>query len=190
MDVLSVWFLALALAMDCFAMSVTSGIILGRRVLRVEFLMAFLFGLFQAMMPFFGWLGMSFFREYIEAFDHWIAFLLLLFLGVRMIIESFKKQEEKTFNPRSLSVILLLAVATSIDALAVGITFSLTGYETLDSLAFPLFAIGLMSFLMSVLGTELGLKFSGMISKIIRPELLGGIILIGIGCKVLLEHIL
>ncbi len=190
MDVLSVWFLALALAMDCFAMSVTSGIILKERVMHVELLMALLFGLFQAMMPLLGWMGMSLFKDYIEAFDHWIAFALLLFLGGKMILDSFKEQEEKTFNPRSLSVILVLAVATSIDALAIGITFSLTGYDTLKSLAFPLFAIGIVSFLMSVIGTELGMRFSRAIERYIKPELLGGIILIIIGCKVLLEHLL
>lgn len=189
MDILSIWFLALALAMDCFAVSTTSGMILSRRVISQMLTMAFFFGFFQAIMPLIGWAGMSLFSEYIERFDHWIAFAMLLYLGQNMIRESFKEEDEKTFNPCKLSTILTMSVATSIDALAVGITFSCTGYDTVASLIHPLLAIGFMSFLMSIIGSELGARFGSYIQKRVRPELIGGTILILIGLRILVEHL-
>ena len=114
---LEIWLLAISLAMDCFSVSITSGIILRRICWKTFITIGFFFGLFQAMMPFLGWLGAKSFHHYIEAYDHWIAFGLLSFLGVRMIKEYFSDEESESFNPRKLKVILTLAVATSIDAL-------------------------------------------------------------------------
>ena len=126
MSTFEIWLLAASLAIDCFTVSVASGIILRRIEWRTFFTMAFFFGFFQALMPPIGWSGANHFSHLIEAYDHWIAFGLLAFLGIRMIREYFKDSEECSFDPTRLKVILTLAVATSIDALAVGISFAFT----------------------------------------------------------------
>ena len=121
MSNLEIWLLAISVAMDCFSVAITSGIIL-RRIQWSTFLtIALFFGLFQAVMPLIGWFGASRFYHLIEQFDHWIAFGLLFFLGAKMIKESFGDEESHHFNPTCLLTILTLAIATSIDALAVGI---------------------------------------------------------------------
>ena len=181
--------IALALAMDCFAVSVVSGVILRRYEWRTVIRMAFFFGLFQALMPLIGWYLTSRFSSYIQAVDHWVAFAMLAFIGGKMVLDSFK-EEETDLHPRKLKAQLALAVATSIDALAVGITYACTGYETLSQLASPLMLIGLVSFLMSVLGFCLGVRFGDVVNKKMRPELLGGLILLGIGVKILVEHLM
>lgn len=186
---IEIWLVALALAMDCFAVSMASGIIFKRVVPRQMVAMVLLFGLFQALNPLLGWLGAELFRELIESVDHWIAFAILGFLGVRMIVDSFKDEEEKKFNPRRFKVILTLAVATSIDALAVGISFSCMGYSSLPSLIYPLVAIGFVSSVMTALGLFLGVRFGKAFAGRLRAELWGGIILIAIGIKVLVEHL-
>jgi len=173
--------------MDCFSVSITSGIILRRVCMKVFLTIAFFFGLFQALMPLMGWFCASRFYHLIERFDHWIAFGLLFFLGVRMIKESFGDEEEHHFNPTRLPVILTLAVATSIDALAVGISFACTGMKTWDSISFPILIIGIVSFVFSLIGCLIGVYFGKRIN--LRAELWAGIILIGIGVKILAEHL-
>ena len=127
---LEIWLLAVGLAMDCFAVSIASGIILKRARLRPMLVMAISFGFFQALMPLLGWIGASFFSHLIESIDHWIAFGILAFLGGRMIMESFKDEDCKhEYDPTSLKVVLALAVATSIDALAVGVSFAFLGIK-------------------------------------------------------------
>ena len=116
--------------------------------------MAFLFGFFQAMMPLLGWLGISHFQAYMEAYDHWIAFGLLGFIGGKMVWESFGDEEDQHFNPSKLRTQLLLAIATSIDALAIGISFACTGFTELSQLTMPLLIIGIVSFLFSIVGSE------------------------------------
>ncbi len=182
--------LAFALAMDCFAVSLAGGVILKRVLWRPMLTMAFLFGFFQAFNPLLGWLGTDYCRDIIESFDHWIAFAILLFLGGRMIVESFKNEEDKSFNPRSLKVIFTMAIATSIDAFAVGISFSCMGIHSMEHLLLPLIIIGIVSFLMSIVGLLIGVKFGKRYARGLRAELWGGIILIIIGIKVLLEHTL
>ena len=189
MSLFDILLLSVALAMDCFTISIVSGIVLGRKEWSVILQLSFLFGLFQAMMPFFGWLATSHFSQYIEAYDHWIAFAMLAFLGGKMIIESFKPEAHQVFNPRRLRTQLLLAVATSIDALAVGISLAMTGYTTILSLAEPLFWIGVGSFVFGVVGHLLGLRFGNMVRRRLRPELIGGLILLFIGIKILLVHL-
>ena len=203
MNLLDIILLAIALAMDCFTVSIVSGIILTQRdgsfvtptdvtkepslcVIR----MAFLFGFFQALMPLLGWLGISHFQSYMEAYDHWIAFGLLGLIGGKMIWESFGDEEDQHFNPSKLRTQLLLAVATSIDALAVGISFACTGYTALSQLTLPLLLIGLVSFLFSIVGYHLGRCFGKTIIRRLNPELIGGTILILIGVKVLMSHLL
>ncbi len=186
---IEVWLMALALAMDCFAVSIASGIIFKRVFWKPMLTMAFLFGFFQALNPMLGWWGADLCRNVIEHIDHWIAFAILAFLGVRMIIESFKEEDKKRFNPRSYKVIFTLAIATSIDALAVGISFSCMGYHTLSSLFYPLLIIFLVSFVLSLVGLGLGLKFGKGLTQKIHAEMWGGIILLLIGGRVLIEHL-
>ena len=188
MSILEIWLLAVSLAIDCFTVSITSGIILHRIRWGIFLKMAFLFGLFQAAMPFLGWLGASRFNHLIETYDHWIAFALLAFLGIRMIREHFKDEEERSFDPTRMTVILTLAVATSIDALAVGISFAFTGFRTLSSLLYPLTAIGIASFVISLAGSLIGVFFGKRFN--LRVEIFGGLVLIGIGVKILFEHLL
>lgn len=176
--------------MDCFAISIVCGVIMHRPQWPVMLRIAFFFGFFQALMPFVGWLATAYFAHYIAAVDHWVAFGILAFLGIRMIRGSFRPEEEHTFRPERLATQLTLAVATSIDALAVGISFSCMGYATVASLALPLVIIGITSFLFSLVGHRLGLRYGAGISRRLRPELVGGIILVLIGIKVLLTHLL
>lgn len=190
MNILDIILLSVALAMDCFSVSIVTGVVLQRWRGGVMMRMAVLFGLFQAFMPWIGWLVMSRFSSLLEAFDHWIAFGLLAFLGGKMVKDSFGEEEEHSFDPTLLRTQLTLAVATSIDALSIGLTFSCTGYTTAAQLALPLLIIGLASWALSITGSLLGIRFGRAIEKRIRPELLGGIILIGIGVKVLLSHLL
>lgn len=182
--------LAFALAMDCFAVSIASGIIMKRVKWQPMLLMATLFGLFQAVNPVVGWVGTDYCHNLIANFDHWIAFLILAFLGGRMVMESFKKEEKKNFNPESIKVIFTMAIATSIDAFAVGISFSCMGIKSWGELLFPLVAIGTVSFLLSIVGLFFGIKFGERYAQRLRAELWGGLILIAIGVKVLVEHTL
>ena len=187
MNTLEIWLLAISLAMDCFTVSITSGIIMRRICRRTFFVMAFFFGLFQAVMPLIGWFCASRFSHLIKDYDHWIAFGLLAFLGIRMIREYFKDIEECSFDPTRLKVILTLAVATSIDALAVGISFAFTGYNNFVSLTEPLLAIGFASFVISLTGSLIGIFFGKRFN--FRMEFFGGLVLIGIGTKILIEHL-
>ena len=194
MSLIDIILLAVALAMDCLTVSIVSGVIeVKSEEVKDEkwwiIRMALLFGLFQAMMPLIGWLGISHFQAYMEAYDHWIAFAMLGFIGGRMVWESFDSEEEQHFNPRKLRTQLLLAIATSIDALAVGISFACTGYTAVGQLTLPLIIIGVVSFLFSLIGYQLGARFGRSIARKLKPELFGGIILIGIGVKILMEHL-
>jgi putative Mn2+ efflux pump MntP len=192
MNLLEIILLAIALAMDCFTVSIVSGIILQKQGNQYSSVMrmSFLFGFFQAMMPLLGWLGVSHFQTYMEAYDHWIAFCLLAFIGGKMIKESFDDEEEQHFNPCKLKTQLLLAIATSIDALAIGISFACTGYNALSQLTLPLIIIGLVSFFFSIIGYHLGRRFGKTITRRLKPELVGGAILIIIGVKILISHLL
>jgi putative Mn2+ efflux pump MntP len=190
MNQLDIWMLAIALAMDCFTVSIVSGVIVRRWLWGMILRIAFLFGLFQAMMPLIGWMATSHFSEQLEFIDHWIAFGLLAFIGGKMIRESFGPEEEQQFNPKNLHTQLLLAIATSIDALAVGISFACMGYRDFSQIAYPLFIISLVSFMFSLFGYKLGVRFGKSIARKLKPELLGGIILIVIGIKILITHLM
>ncbi len=189
MSALDLWLLAIGLAMDCFTVSIASGIILKRIEWKPILSMAFCFGLFQALMPLISWALFVRVGSLLQQIDHWVAFGLLLFLGGNMIREAFSKEEEHHFNPHRWVVILTLAVATSIDALAVGISFAFIGFNTLASMVYPLVVIGLVSFVFSLVGSGLGIWFGVGIAKKLKPELLGGIILIIIGCKIVIQHL-
>ena len=187
---LEIWLLAIGLAMDCLAVSIASGIILKRIQWRPMLVMAFFFGLFQAIMPLLGWLGASTFSHLIESVDHWIAFAILAFLGGRMIKESFKEEDCcQRFNPASLKVVITMAIATSIDALAIGVSFAFLGIKSCSSILYPVGIIGFVSFLMSLIGLIFGIRFGCGIARKLRAELWGGIILILIGTNLLIEHL-
>lgn len=182
--------LSIALAMDCFTVSMISGVMLRRSINAAILRMALLFGVFQAAMPLAGWIGTAHFSQYLEAVDHWIAFGLLVFIGGKMIKESFDDNGEPSFNPLHVRTQLLLAVATSIDALAVGISMACLGYSHITMLAEPLLMIGVASLVLSVVGYWLGVRFGRIVARRLRPELLGGLVLVFIGIKVLLSHLL
>ena len=188
MNTLEIWLTALALAMDSFTVAITAGLILKRVQLRHFFMIAFFFGAFQALMPLMGWAGSVHFYRFIENYDHWIAFAILVFLGVRMIREGIQDGEEKHFDPTKLATVLVLAVGVSIDALAVGISFTCVGMNTLASIAYPLIAIGVTSFVLALGGCFLGSLIGDRLRFPVEP--LGGAVLVILGVKILLEHLM
>lgn len=189
MSTFDLLFLSVALAMDCFTVSIVCGVIAGRPVWSFIWRLSFLFGLFQALMPLLGWLGTTHFAAYIQAYDHWIAFGLLGYLGVSMIRDSLRPEEKQTFNPFRWRKQIQLAVATSIDALAVGISFACTGFTDISSLVRPLVFIGTGSLVFGILGQGLGIRYGRVITRRLKPGMFGGIILLLIGLKVLVTHL-
>lgn len=185
MGLITIILIAIGLAMDAFAVSVVTGSIYKKLRLSHAVRMAFFFGAFQAVMPLIGSLAALSFKDAIEGIDHWIAFGLLTIIGVKMIYESFKINAiEDRPDPASLVVVLMLALATSIDALAVGITLSLiTSYIILACLI-----IGLVTLFLSYIGCAIGQKIGHFFEN--KIEIAGGLILIAIGIKILLRHIL
>lgn len=176
--------LSVALGMDCFSISVTCGIIEKRFHASQALTMALLFGAFQALMPLVGWLASSAFYSLIESVAPLIAFALLLFIGAKMIWESLHAEGDRTFNPNRLLTLLYLAVATSIDALAVGISFTCVGMNSLKAVGIPLIIIAAGSFLLSLVGKGIGAYVGKKLH--FNAELLGGIVLILLGLKILI----
>ncbi len=184
MDIISIVFIALGLAMDAFAVSISSGVVINFLKLNDAFKIAFFFGMFQAIMPIIGWLAGLSFRKFISGFDHWIAFGLIIIVGCRMIYESNKKGvQNKLIDPLNIYVLLVLSLATSIDALAVGI--SLTFLKT--SIILPAIIIGITTFLLSGAGVYMGNKLGHYLEK--KFEVMGGIILIVIAFRILIAHL-
>ena len=181
MDIIIV-FIALGLAMDSFSVSITRGFINTNTRMPIEALkIGFFFGLFQAIMPIIGWfLGLSII-DLISGFDHWIAFGLLVFIGIRMIYESLASESKKIAYSSSLKVLIMLSIATSIDALAVGLSLSFLE----ASIVTPAIIIGITTFSLSFLGLYIGKKLGNYFKRI---GILGGIILIVIGLRILIEH--
>lgn len=185
-----IWLLAVGLAMDCFAVSIASGIVLRRVQWRAMLLMSLSFGIFQALMPLIGWTAASLFSHLIEEIDHWVAFGILGFLGVRMIREGLKSEDcRETFDPTRLFVVFTFAVATSIDALAVGVSFAFVGMEGVGGILPAVGIIGFVSFLMSLLGLCFGIRCGCGLARKLKAEVVGGVILVLIGCKILVEHL-
>lgn len=183
-----IWGLAVGLAMDGFAVSIASGISLQRIQWKPILLMVMSFVFFQIFNPLLGWYGTSHFRGQIGNVEHFIAFGILAFLGFRMLRESLKIREDgetKPFDPNNPKVIVATALATSMDALAVGITFAFMGMNSLRSLFYPLYVIGFVTLVLSFAGLFIGIRFGKHVTKRIRPDLWGGLILLVIGIKVL-----
>lgn len=182
MSFIVVLLIAIGLSMDCFAVSVTFGIY---RILKWNDILkiAFLFGLFQAIMPVIGWIAGSTIQSRIESIDHWIAFAILGMIGIRMILHSFKIGEDKNqMNIRSWRVLILLALATSIDALITGVSFGFIKVHIIRAVSL----IGIVTFLNSVIGMKVGEHSTFIPAK--RAEMIGGLVLIAIGVKIVLEH--
>ncbi|MCI0498084.1 MAG: manganese efflux pump MntP family protein [Planctomycetales bacterium] len=177
--------IAVGLAMDAFAVSVASGSVFKELHIRHALRMAFFFGAFQAVMPLLGYAAGNTMSGHINNYDHWIAFGLLVVIGGKMIYEAFKIEdvEKKPQDPSSLVVLLALSVATSIDALAVGITLSLVTHHVYIAVVL----IGAITFVLSYAGYEIGKKAGHFFEN--KIEILGGLILIGIGLKIFISHL-
>ena len=182
MNLSTIILIALGLAMDCFAVSVASGFAFKDLRIKHAIRMAIFFGGFQLLMPIIGWFAGSNLRPYIMGYDHWVAFALLAGIGGKMAYESRKIEGEK-FDPTKFPILAALAVATSIDALAVGLSLSFIQVP----IALPACIIGAVSFIMTMLGIAAGKRFGHLFES--KLELAGGLVLIGIGLKILYQHL-
>lgn len=180
MGILDLFLIAVGLSMDAFAVSICKGLSLGKISGKHMCIAGLWFGGFQALMPLIGYFLGSFFANAITEYDHWIAFLVLAVLGVNMIREAFQ-EEEKLDDSMAVLTMLLLAVATSIDALAVGVTFAFLKVAILPAVLF----IGLVTFFLSAAGIKIGSVFGAKYEK--KAEITGGAVLILIGVKILLD---
>jgi putative Mn2+ efflux pump MntP len=184
MDLLTVLFIALGLSMDAVAVAMANGCASKKIDLRQALRLAFFFGLFQLLMPVIGWLAGLGFKKTISSFDHWLAFILLTFIGGKMLLEARRGPDCRVqTKPLSLPVLLALALATSIDALAVGLSFSVLAVDIIV----PVLLIGLVTFCLSLLAVFIGHRFGIWFAG--KVEILGGLILVAIGLKILLEHL-
>ena len=184
MDFLSLFLLAVGLSMDAFAVSICKGLALKKIKFSDALIVGLWFGGFQALMPVIGYFLGAQFKDAISAYDHWIAFGLLSLIGGNMIREAvFEKDEPETDSALSFRSMLLLAIATSIDALAVGVTFAFLDVRIVPSVTL----IGITTLLLSMLGVKAGSLFGAKYEK--KAEILGGVILILLGIKTLLEHL-
>lgn len=182
MSIFDLFILAVGLSMDAFAVSVCKGLSLGKIKPKHMCIAGAWFGGFQALMPLIGYFLGSFFAEMIEKYDHWVAFVLLAIIGGNMIKESFDK-DEKVDSSMDVKSMLLLAIATSIDALAVGVTFAFLQVQIVPAVSF----IGVITFIFSAVGVKIGSLFGTKYKS--KAELFGGIVLVLIGIKILLEGI-
>jgi putative Mn2+ efflux pump MntP len=185
MDWMTIFGIALALAMDAFAVALAAGGVLNPLTGRHLFRLGFHFGLFQALMPIAGWLVGMALQQWISAYDHWVAFVLLAVVGGRMILEAFDEKEDKAVtDPTRGFTMVMLSVATSIDALAVGLSLAMLRV----SVWLPAAVIGVVAGVLTVIGMLLGRRLGNNWGK--RVEVCGGLVLCIIGLKILLEHTL
>jgi len=183
MDIPTILLIALSLAMDAFAVSIANGITITHRRNRAALTMAFFFGAFQMFMPIIGWLAGLTLEEVVMGVDHWIALALLTLIGSKMIYDSTKREVDKIENRLGTGTLLTLSIATSIDALAVGL--SLAFLQT--DIATPIIVIGIVTFTLSLIGFFFGKTAGNLFGN--KIKIIGGLILIGIGIRILLEHL-
>lgn len=185
MSTFTLFIIAVGLSMDAFAVSICKGLAMQKVSLKKAGIVGLWFGGFQALMPLIGYLLGSQFERFITAIDHWIAFVLLSLIGISMIREALSKKEDEECHDASLDVktMLMLAIATSIDALAVGVTFAFLNVSIVPAVCF----IGSTTLILSMIGVKVGNVFGTRYKS--RAELAGGIILILMGIKILLEHL-
>ena len=183
MEYLSVLLIAVGLAMDAFAVAICKGLAMRKPGVKAILVIGLWFGFFQAVMPVIGYLLGSSFYSYISEYDHWIAFALLALIGANMIREALSGEEEGVDDSIGFRTMLVLAIATSIDALAVGISLAMTGDDIFQSAVM----IGVVTFLISAVGVKMGSLVGDRFGS--RAELVGGVILILIGLRILLDHL-
>lgn len=170
--------------MDSFVISITAGLILKEFSPKHFIRIAFYMGFFQGLMPVIGWMVGVSFKHYIVSFDHWIAFLLLLALGGKMIYDDLKCEDDHCcFDPQKRIVVIGLALATSIDALVIGVNFAFLDI----SIAMPIYTIGVISFILSLIGVFIGCHLGAKVK--LKFTLIGGLVLIGLGFNILNEHL-
>jgi putative Mn2+ efflux pump MntP len=184
MDIFTIILIAIGLAMDAFAVSIANGISIKSQKRKNAFIIAAFFGGFQMFMPVIGWLAGLGLEELIMGVDDWIAFGLLAFIGSRMIYDSAKEEDLKRDSNLRIHNLLTLSVATSIDALMVGLSFAFIQ----TAIATPILIIGLVTFLLSFIGFYFGNVIGQVLGN--KIKVIGGVILIGIGLKILLEHLI
>ena len=183
MDLLTLLTLAVGLAMDAFAVSICKGLAMREKVLKKGIIVGLWFGGFQALMPTIGFFLGTQFKDQITSIDHWIAFVLLGLIGINMVKEALSKDEEQADDSIAVKEMFMLAVATSIDALAVGITFVFLNVHIVSAASM----IGVCTFLISFAGVKIGNIFGTKYKS--KAELAGGIILILLGFKILFENL-
>ena len=183
MEFISVLLIAIGLAMDAFAVSLCKGLAMKNPGIRPTIIIGLWFGAFQAGMPVVGYMLGNSMYDLISDYDHWIAFGLLVLIGLNMIRESLSGDEEELDADIGVWTMLILAIATSIDALAVGISLAMDGTDLVSAAV----TIGIVTMLISIIGVRIGYRVGGSFGK--RAEMLGGLILIGIGIKIVVEHL-
>ena len=183
MGFLELFILAVGLSMDAFAVSVCKGLAMKKISVKNACIVGLWFGGFQALMPVIGYILGSQFERYITNIDHWIAFVFLSLIGITMIKEALSKEESPENASLDIKTMFILAIATSIDALAVGITFAFLSVRIVPAVSF----IGIITFTLSAIGVKIGNVFGSRYKS--KAEIAGGIILIGMGIKILLEHL-
>ncbi len=184
MGFVELFVLAVGLSMDAFAVSICKGLAMQRASAKGMITVGAWFGGFQALMPLIGFFLGTLFADAIEAIDHWVAFVLLAIIGANMLKEAFSKDEEQTSADLSVKTMFIMAVATSIDALAVGISLAMAGNVNIWT---AIVLIGLTTFSLSAIGVKVGSIFGDKFEK--KAQLTGGVILIVLGLKILLEHL-
>ncbi len=183
MEIYEILLIGIGLAMDAFAVSICKGLSMKKMNWKNAVIIALYFGVFQALMPLIGYfLGMTF-ESIVTTFDHWVAFALLTLIGGGMIKESFDDEDDKKNDRVDFKTMVVLAIATSIDALAVGITFAFFDVNIVLAVSI----IGIITFIISVLGVKIGNRFGDKYQN--KAQLMGGIILVLLGFKILLEHL-
>lgn len=183
MEIYEILLIGIGLAMDAFAVSICKGLSMKKMNWKNAVIIALYFGVFQALMPLIGYfLGMTF-ESIVTTFDHWVAFALLTLIGGGMIKESFDDEDDKKNDRVDFNTMVVLAIATSIDALAIGITFAFFDVNIVIAVSI----IGIITFIISVLGVKIGNRFGDKYQN--KAQLMGGIILVLLGFKILLEHL-
>lgn len=187
MSYITITGIAVGLAMDAFAVSISYGCRAGAMTLRNTITIALFFGLFQAFMPVIGWFAGSAFASLINDYDHWVAFAILSYIGIRMIHEGLKSDDSSSNSctdefKLGYKRLFILSIATSIDALAVGLSLALIDY----SIAGPAAVIGIVTFIFSYIGVKMGCRLNSLLGR--KVEIFGGVILILIGIKIVMEH--
>ena len=183
MEIIELLLIAIGLAMDAFAVSICKGLAMKRMNWKNAVIVGIYFGVFQALMPVIGYFLGTTFENLVTKIDHWIAFILLVLIGGKMIKEAFDNNAEGYSDSVNFKTMLVLAIATSIDVLAVGITFAFLQ----TNIVLAVILIGIVTFILSIVGVKIGNQFGIKYEK--RAEIIGGIILILIGIKILLEHL-